>query len=125
PSRGLLRADYDVPALARSYREGGADALSVVTEPDFFQGAPEHLALARRASGLPCLRKDFIVDPWQLDEAVSLGADAVLLIVALQPPRELERLQEAARSRGLDALVEVHDERELQVALAAGADPVG
>jgi indole-3-glycerol phosphate synthase len=125
PSKGLLREDFDVPALARAYAAGGATALSVLTEPDWFQGAPEYLTAARLASGLPCLMKDFIVDPWQLDDAVSLGADAVLLIVALLPLERLASLIRMAHARGLDALVEVHTEDELDVALGADADLVG
>ena len=125
PSRGLLREDFDVPALARAFRQGGASALSVLTEPDFFDGAPEHLTAARRASGLPCLLKDFVVDPWQIEEAASLGADAVLLIVALLPVAELEALQRTAWARGLDALVEVHTEAELDIALDLEANLIG
>jgi len=125
PSKGLLRTDFDVPALARAYADGGATALSVLTEPDWFQGAPEYLTAARRAAGLPCLMKDFVVDPWQLDDAVSLGADAVLLIVALLSPDALARFVRMARARGLDALVEVHTESELDLALGAEADLVG
>ena len=125
PSKGLLRADFDVPILARSCADGGATALSVLTEPDWFQGAPEYLTAARRASGLPCLMKDFVVDPWQLDDAVSLGADAVLLIVALLPLERLASLIRTAHARGLDALVEVHTEDELDVALGAEARLIG
>ncbi|MGH7724025.1 MAG: indole-3-glycerol phosphate synthase TrpC [Candidatus Eiseniibacteriota bacterium] len=125
PSKGLLRESFDVQELARAYADGGAAALSVLTEPHYFQGAPEYLTAARRASGLPCLLKDFLVDPWQLDEAVSLGADAVLLIVGLLPIPELERFQRLACARGLDSLVEVHTEAELEVALSIGADPIG
>jgi indole-3-glycerol phosphate synthase len=125
PSKGVLREDFDVPALARAYAAGGATALSVLTEPDWFQGRPEDLTRARRASGLPCLMKDFVVDPWQLDEAVSLGADAVLLIVALLSIDGLRGLLRMAGARGLDALVEVHTEAELELALDAEADLVG
>lgn len=125
PSRGLLRPAFDVTALARAYAEGGAAALSVLTEPDYFQGAPEYLTEARRASGLRCLLKDFIVDPWQIDEAVALGADAILLIVGLLPIAQLERFQRMAWARGLDALVEVHTEAELEVALSIESDLIG
>ena len=125
PSKGVLRADFDVPALARAYAQGGAAALSVLTEPDWFEGAPEFLTQARRASGLPCLMKDFVVDPWQLDEAVSLGADAVLLITALQPLDRLSMLIRQAAARQLDALVEVHTEVELDIAIAAEASLIG
>ena len=125
PSKGVIRADFDVAALARACRDGGASALSVLTEPDWFQGAPEYLTIARRTSGLPCLMKDFVVDPWQLDEAVSLGGDAVLFIVALLPLDRLSSLLRMAGARGLDALVEVHTEAELDLALEAEADLVG
>ncbi len=125
PSKGLLRADFDVPALARASLDGGATALSVLTEPDWFQGAPEYLTQARSASGLPCQMKDFVVYPWQIDDAVSLGADAVLLIVALLPLERLSSLVRTAHARGLDALVEVHTEDELDVALGAEARLIG
>jgi len=125
PSKGLPRAEFDVPALARAYADGGAAALSVLTEPDYFQGSPAYLTVARAASGLPCLLKDFVLDPWQIAEAVGLGADAVLLIVALLPLETLRRFLGLAHARGLDALVEVHTDTELELALAAGADLVG
>lgn len=125
PSKGVLREAFDVEAIARAYKEGGASALSVLTEPDYFQGDPSYLTLARGASGLPCLMKDFVLDSWQLDEAVSLGADAVLLIVALLSMDLLETLVRQARSKGLDTLVEVHTEAELDVALSVGADLIG
>jgi len=125
PSKGLLRADFDIEALARAFARGGAAALSVLTEPDYFQGDPSHLTRARAASGLPCLLKDFVLDPWQVDEAVSLGADAVLLIVALLPMDRLDALVRQARAKGLDTLVEVHTEGELDVALAVGGDLIG
>ena len=125
PSKGVIREDFDVAALARACRDGGAAALSVLTEPDWFQGAPEYLTLARRESGLPCLMKDFVVDAWQLDDAVSLGADAVLLIVALLSLDGLSSLLRMAWARGLDVIVEVHTEAELDLALAAEANLVG
>jgi len=125
PSKGLLRADFAVAELAAAYARGGASALSVLTEPAYFQGASADLTAARHASGLPCLLKDFVIDPWQIDEAVSLGADAVLLIVALLPLDSLAQFLAHAQARGLDALVEAHTETELEVALAAGADLVG
>jgi indole-3-glycerol phosphate synthase len=125
PSKGLLRADFDPEAIARAYAAGGASALSVLTETDYFQGRPENLTLARRASGLPCLMKDFVIEPWQLDDAVHLGADAVLLIVGLLAGERLDQFIRMANARGLDALVEVHDEQELARALAADATLVG
>ena len=125
PSKGVLREEFDVDALARAYAAGGAAALSVLTEPDYFQGDPTYLTRARAASGLPCLLKDFVVDPWQLDEAVSLGADAVLLIVALLPMERLETFLRMAAARNLDTLVEVHTEAELDLAVAAEANLIG
>lgn len=125
PSKGVIRAEFDPPALARACAAGGATALSVLTEPDHFQGAPAYLTEARRASRLPCLMKDFLVDPWQLEQAASLGADAVLLIVALLDIDRLGALLAQARALGLDALVEVHTEAELDVALSTEADLIG
>jgi indole-3-glycerol phosphate synthase len=125
PSKGVIRPEFDVTALARDYAKGGAAALSVLTEPAYFHGDPAYLTAARAASGLPCLLKDFVVDPWQLDEAVALGADAVLLIVALLPLDRLDALSRQARAKGLDTLVEVHTEAELDIALAVGGDLIG
>jgi len=125
PSRGVLRGDYDPIALARGYERAGAAAVSVLTEPTFFDGSPEHLAAVCEAVALPVLRKDFIVSEYQLAEARAAGADAVLLIVAALPVPELESLMTHASRWGLDTLVEVHDEGELDVALAAGARVVG
>ncbi len=125
PSSGPIRPGASVEAVAREYDEAGAAAMSVLTEPDFFGSSLESLGLARRACGLPLLRKDFIVDPYQVDEARAAGADAVLLIVALLDRRALRDLLEAARGRGLAALVEVHDERELDRALEEGASLLG
>lgn len=125
PSAGQLRADLDVAEIADAYRRGGAAALSVLTEGPHFGGSLEDLRIARAACPLPILRKDFIVDPFQLREAAAAGADAVLLIVAALAPPQVESLRKQASELGLDALVEVHDERELQVALEAGAEIVG
>ena len=125
PSRGTTRADYDVPALARAYAAAGATALSVLTDERFFGGALEHLAAARTATALPCLRKDFLVDPYQVEEARAWGADAVLLIAAAVTPEQGASLLAAAAESGLDALVEVHGEAELAWAVAAGATLVG
>ncbi|HUY96448.1 MAG TPA: indole-3-glycerol phosphate synthase TrpC [Verrucomicrobiae bacterium] len=119
PSGGILRADLDPEAVARAYADAGAAAVSVLTEPDAFGGRLEDLALARRA-GLPCLRKDFVVDPYQVAEALVAGADAVLLIVAGLTAPVLHACQRAAQDLGMTALVEVHDEAELERALAAG-----
>jgi indole-3-glycerol phosphate synthase len=125
PSRGVLRADYDPVTLAASYERAGAAALSVLTEPTFFDGSLEHLAAVRGAVRLPILRKDFIIDSYQLLEARANGADAVLLIVAVLGERELRTLLSAARAFGLAALVEVHDDADLERALEAGAEIIG
>ncbi|MFN8543050.1 MAG: indole-3-glycerol phosphate synthase TrpC [Candidatus Binatia bacterium] len=125
PSRGVIRQDFDPPAHARSYAAAGATALSVLTDERFFQGALAHLVAVRAAVGLPCLRKDFVVDPWQIEEARAFGADAVLLIAAACDDVLGRELLAAAAAAGLDVLVEVHDERELEWALGAGASLVG
>jgi indole-3-glycerol phosphate synthase len=125
PSRGVLRAAYDPVAIAREYGGAGAAALSVLTEPTFFDGSLDHLAAVREAVALPLLRKDFIVDEYQLIEAVAAGADAVLLIVAALDDRTLASLHAAAEALGLAVLVEVHTDEELDRALAAGAAIVG
>jgi indole-3-glycerol phosphate synthase len=125
PSRGVLAADYDPAAIASGYERGGAAAISVLTEPTFFDGALEHLAAVRRAVERPLLRKDFIVDEYQLHEARAAGADAVLLIVAALEQGDLKRLQATAHALGLAVLVEVHDEDELSRAIDAGARIVG
>jgi indole-3-glycerol phosphate synthase len=125
PSRGLLCETYVPEAIARAYEAGGAAAVSVLTEPTFFDGALEHLAAVRRSVALPLLRKDFIVDEYQLLEARAAGADAVLLIVAALGDADLRRLREQAEAFGLAALVEVHDETELQRAVDSGARMVG
>jgi indole-3-glycerol phosphate synthase len=125
PSRGVLRAAYDPVAVATGFERAGAAALSILTEPTFFDGSLEHLVAVRGAVGLPLLRKDFIVDSYQLLEARASGADAVLLIVAALSDRELRTLLSAARAIGLAALVEVHEEAEIERALEAGADIIG
>jgi indole-3-glycerol phosphate synthase len=125
PSKGVLAAEYDPVRIARLYEEGGAAAISVLTEPTFFDGALEHLTAVRSAVSLPLLRKDFIVEEYQLFEARAAGADSVLLIVAALPQVELEGLQRRAWELGLAALVEVHDEEELSRAVDAGARLVG
>ena len=125
PSRGVLRADYDPVSIARSYEAAGAAALSVLTEPTFFDGSLQHLAAVRSATSLPILRKDFIVDPYQIYEARAGGADAVLLIVAALRPSALARLHGIAVATGLDVLVEVHDVSEIPVAIDAGAAVIG
>jgi indole-3-glycerol phosphate synthase len=125
PSRGLLVADYDPVALATAYERGGAGMLSVLTEPRRFLGADEHLAAVRAAVGLPILRKDFIVDPYQILEAWSIGADAILLISSALGENQILELAAAARELGLEVLVELHEERELEIAVAAAPDAIG
>jgi len=125
PSRGVLRWEYDPAAIACGYADAGAAAISVLTEPTFFDGALAHLEAVRAVVDLPLLRKDFIVDEYQLLEARVAGADAVLLIVAALDDASLGRLARHARGLGLDVLVEVHDEDELDRAGAAGADLIG
>ncbi len=126
PSKGVIRADFDPEAIARSYRAHGAAAISVLTDRRFFQGAPEFVAAARRGAGaLPILRKDFLLDPYQVVEARAIGADAVLIIMALVEDALAEELLAAARELGMDALVEVHEERELERALVLGARLIG
>jgi indole-3-glycerol phosphate synthase len=125
PSKGVLRADYDPVAIAKGYIEAGAVAISVLTEPTFFDGALEHLQAVRQAVDAPLLRKDFVVTEYQLLEARAMGADAVLLIVAALRPVELKVLHDHALRLGLDVLVEVHDARELAVAVDAGARIIG
>src|SRR5882724_3472419 len=125
PSRGLIRADFDPTTLARELEQAGAAALSVLTDQEFFQGSLENLELAAASTRLPCLRKDFIVDEFQLLQARAYCADAVLLIMAALSAAELRTLANGARNRGLDILCEVHDEEELQRAVDAGCDLIG
>ncbi len=125
PSRGVIRSHFDPPAHARAYEGGGATALSVLTDERFFQGHLDHLATVRGVVGLPCLRKDVLVDPYQIDEARAYGADAILVIAAAGSAQLRSELLAAARAAGLDALVEVHDEREMEWAAAVGATLVG
>jgi indole-3-glycerol phosphate synthase len=125
PSRGILRRDYDPAAHAIAYAEAGAAAISVLTEPTFFDGASEHLAAVRSAVGVPLLRKDFIVTEYQLVEAAALGADAALLIVSALDDAALRFLIAGSRQLGLAALVEVHDDDEAKRAVDAGARLIG
>ncbi len=125
PSRGVLRPDYDAVSIARAYTTAGAAAISVLTEPTFFDGALEHLADVRDAVDTPLLRKDFIVSEYQLLEARAAGADAALLIVAALTPSELTQLAQTAGALGLDTLVEVHSADELSIAIDSGARIIG
>jgi len=125
PSKGLIRADFDPPKLAQAYAAGGAACLSVLTDGPSFQGADAYLVAARTAVALPCIRKDFLVDPWQVAESRALGADAILVILAMVDDAVAAALIAEARRLGMDALVEVHDEAEMARAGALGADLVG
>jgi indole-3-glycerol phosphate synthase len=125
PSRGVLRTDYHAASIARSYEANGAAAVSVLTEPTFFDGALEDLSMVRQAVTLPILRKDFIVDRYQILEARAAGADAILLLAAALSPAELSTLHAQATEAGLDVLVEVHGPDELPPALGAGARIIG
>jgi indole-3-glycerol phosphate synthase len=125
PSKGIIREDFDPVLIAQQYAAGGADSLSVLTEPHFFRGDKEYLGMIRRYVGIPLLRKDFIVDEYQIVEALAYGADYILLIATALSRKELKRLLDYARHMGMEALVEIHDKTDLTKAIFAGADIIG
>ncbi len=125
PSKGVIRKDFDPVLIAQQYQKGGADALSILTEPHFFQGNTEYLGMVRRYVNLPLLRKDFIIDKYQIVEALVYGADFILLIAKALSRKELKELYEYALHVGLEVLVEVHDKADLIKAMFAGATIIG
>ena len=125
PSKGIIREDFNPMEIGQAYEKGGADSLSILTEPHFFQGDKEYLGMVRRYTSIPILRKDFIVDEYQLVEALAFGADYVLLIATALSRKELKNLLNYTRHLGMQALVEIHDKTDLTKAIFAGADIIG
>lgn len=125
PSRGVLRPDFDPVELAKTYAQGGASAISVLTETNYFQGSIDHLAKIRKEVNLPLLRKDFIFDQYQIHESCAYGADALLLIVSILSQEQLKELLSVSHSIDLSCLVEVHNEKEVEMALQSGAEIIG
>ena len=125
PSKGIIAEGFPYVEIAREYEEAGADAISVLTEPDYFMGSDTHMSEIRSAVNLPLLRKDFIIDPYQIQQSRFLGADAILLIAAIISPAQIRQFIGLADEYGLSSLVEVHDEKELKIALEAGARVIG
>ncbi len=125
PSRGIIREDFNPIEIGQAYEKGGADSLSILTEPHFFKGDKEYLGMVRRYTSIPLLRKDFIVDEYQLVEALAYGADYVLLIATALSRKELKNLLNYTRHLGMQALVEIHDKVDLTKAIFAGADIIG
>lgn len=125
PSKGILREPFDPVEIAKSYAQHGATCLSVLTDVQYFKGAPQYLDMARQASGLPCIRKDFIIDSYQVVQARALGADAILLIVSALDLNQLKELEACANELGMDVLVEVHDADEMQTALQLKTPLIG
>ena len=125
PSKGVIEPNFDPVRIARNYQQGGASCLSVLTDVDFFQGSLDYIPLVRNTVQLPVLRKDFIIDPLQIEEAHAVGADAILLITAILTPAQMQEYRLQAESLSMDVLVEVHDEAELAIALTSGARLIG